>query len=59
MPPDAVVLVAAMCASLEPLDYLLQRLLSKIAARGFGDTGCITNELSPRTARTGAREAQS
>jgi len=59
MPPDAVVLVAAVCASLETLDSLLQRLPSKIAARRFGDTGCLTNELSPRTTRIGAREDQS
>ena len=40
MPPDAVVLVAAVCASLETLDYLLQCLPRKIAARRFDDTGC-------------------
>jgi hypothetical protein len=42
MPPDAVVLVAAVCASLETLDYLLQCPPRKIAARRFDDTGCIT-----------------
>jgi len=33
MPTDALVLVAAVCASLETLDYSLQRLLSKNCER--------------------------
>ncbi len=44
MPTDALVMVAAVCASLETLDYLLQRLPSKIAARRFDDIAAARHQ---------------
>ncbi|MBV8360841.1 MAG: hypothetical protein JO189_23340 [Deltaproteobacteria bacterium] len=44
MPTDVLVLVAAVCASFETLDYLLQHLPSKIAARRFDDIAAARHQ---------------